>query len=113
MQVSANQRLATGQANFIHAQGHRHANEPFDFLEAEQFLAVHKHHVVSRHAVETADVAAIGHADPQVVVHAAKCVDQRFRHRDGFLMKFGINLKPQINTDMKHQGNQSMSGPTG
>ena len=37
-----------------------------------------KLHRFVRHAVEAADVAAIGDADPQIPVHAAEGVDKHF-----------------------------------
>ena len=39
--------------------------------------AVHELHVRLRHAVEAADVAAVGDADAQIVVHAAEGIDER------------------------------------
>ena len=40
----------------------------------------HETHVLGRHAVEAADIAAIGDADPQVRVHAAEAIDERHQY---------------------------------
>ena len=75
--VAADERLAPGQANLVDAQVDNDPHEAFDLLESEQLAAVHELGVVGRHAIEAADIAAIGHADPQVRVHAAEAVDER------------------------------------
>ena len=76
MQVLAHQRLSAGQPQLVDAQRHTHANNPFDFFKRQQLRAVHEDDVFGRHAVETANITAIGHADPQVVVHAAERIDE-------------------------------------
>jgi hypothetical protein len=50
----------------------------FDFLERQDILAGLELHPFFGHAVKTPDVAAIGHADPQIVVYAAEAVEKRF-----------------------------------
>ena len=52
-------------------------HEPRDLLERENLVPRLEADILVRHAVEAADVAAIGDADPQAVVHAAEPVDER------------------------------------
>src|SRR5690606_12245578 len=53
------------------------AHEAFDLFKGEDFSPRFETHVLGRHAIETANVAAVGNADPQVVVPAAEAIDQR------------------------------------
>ena len=76
MQIAAHQRLPARQTDLVDAQRDRHAHEPFDLFEGQQFLAIHELHLTSRHAVKTADVAAVGDTDAQVVMNSAKGIDQ-------------------------------------
>jgi hypothetical protein len=76
-QVFANQRLSSGDAKLGDSQPHGHANEPFDLLKRENFAAIHELHAVFRHAVEAADIAAVGYADAKVVMCSAECIDER------------------------------------
>ncbi len=77
VEIAADERLATGEADFVDSQADDDPNEPFDLLEGEQLATVHEFGVVGRHAVEAADIAAVGDADPQVRMHAAETVDER------------------------------------
>ena len=54
----------------------RDAHEALDLFEVQNLAALHELHARLRHAVEAADVAAIGDADAQVVVHAAEGIDE-------------------------------------
>ncbi len=78
--VTSHQRFAAGQPQFVNTERYDGPDEAFDFLEAQQFVPVHELYMISGHAIKTADIAAIGHADPQVVMHAAEAVDQSFSH---------------------------------
>ena len=82
-QAGTQQRLAAGQPQLAHAAAGRDADEPFDLVERQDFLRGHELGVVLGHAVDAAQVAAIGHADPQVRVHAAEAVDQSTCHGAG------------------------------
>src|SRR5690606_19325653 len=75
-QILAKQRLAAGHADLADAEPGRDAREPFDLLEAQDLRARHELNIVFRHAVETANIAAIGNADAQVVVQPAEGVGQ-------------------------------------
>lgn len=50
------------------------------YIKRQQVLAIHELHVLCGHAVEAANVAAVGHADSQIVVDSAEGIDQRFGH---------------------------------
>jgi hypothetical protein len=76
--VLANQRLAAGYAQLADSQGDCNFNKMLDFLECEDVLAGLELNPFFGHAIETTDVAAIGHADPQIVVYAAEAVEKRF-----------------------------------
>ncbi len=71
------QRLAAGEPQLVDAHRRHDAHEAFDLLEREDLAARLEAHVLGRHAVEAADIAAIGDADPQVRVDAAEGVDER------------------------------------
>ena len=77
VEILPHQRLAAGQSQLVDAQLRDDANESLDLLERENFVARLELHVFVRHAVEAADIAAIGDADPQIGVHAAERVDER------------------------------------
>ena len=72
-QVAAHQRLAAGETDFVDPQWRGDADEVGDLLEGEQLGPVHEHDLL-RHAVDAAEVAAVGDADAQVVVDAAERV---------------------------------------
>src|SRR5262249_59112816 len=76
VRAGAHQRLPAGEAEFVDPQRRGHADEVGDLLEGEQFAPVEEHHLL-RHAVDAAEVAAVRHADAQVVVSAAEGVDER------------------------------------
>src|SRR5207253_8068030 len=80
VQITANEGFAAGQPDFAQTQRHGNPHESLDFLEGEELLAIHELHVLGRHAIETANVAAISHADPQIRVHAAEGVDEFVGH---------------------------------
>ena len=73
----ADQRLAAGDAQLADAHGDRNLNKMLDFLERQDVLAGLELDPFFGHAIETADVTAVGDADPQVVVQAAEAVDER------------------------------------
>ena len=73
-QVAAHERLTARQPNLVHAQRGRHRDEVGDLLEAEQLAPIEKCHLL-RHAIGAAEVAAIGHADAQVVVRAPEQIE--------------------------------------
>ena len=56
--ILADQRLASGDADFADAQIHGDADEALDFLEAEDLRARLKTHLGFGHAIKTADIAA-------------------------------------------------------
>ena len=86
--VLAQQRLATGQADFFNAVGDKNLGQAGDFFKAQQralrqkCVVLVKH--LARHAVAAAEVAAVGHADAQVTQRPGQCVGQQARGREQF-----------------------------
>jgi hypothetical protein len=76
-QILAQQRFAAGEAQLAHAQRDRDSHEALDLLESENFLPRLELHALFRHAIEAADIAAVGHANSQVIVDAAVSVNKR------------------------------------
>src|SRR5262249_33869000 len=66
VQIAAHERLAASQANLIDTQRRADLNKTRDFLEGEQFLAVHENHFFF-HAVAAAQVAPVRDANAKVV----------------------------------------------
>ena len=77
VEVPANEGLAAGEADFGDAERDCGTDKTLNFLEAEDVGAVHELDAFLGHAVEAADVAAVGDADPQAVVQASEFVDER------------------------------------
>jgi hypothetical protein len=73
------QGLAARESQLVDAKGRNDPNKPLNFFECKDLAARHEANILCRHAIETADIAAIGNADPQVRVNATKGVDQLFR----------------------------------
>ena len=65
-QVAAQQRLATGQPDLVHAEGREDVDERLDLLEVQDVLARQPHVVRLRHAVAAAQVAPVGDREPEV-----------------------------------------------
>ena len=53
-------------------------HKPVEFLQAEQVGLGQERHVL-RHAIDAAEIAAIGHRDAQIGDRALKRIDQRAR----------------------------------
>src|SRR5262249_18773747 len=65
--VATDQGLAPGEPDLVDPQGRRDPDEPLDLFKREQALPGQELDRLG-HAIDAADVAAIGHADPQVIV---------------------------------------------
>ena len=74
--IFADEGFAAGDAEFADAERDRDAGKAGDFLKRQDLFARHELHAVFGHAVEAADVAAVGDADAQVVVQAGESVDE-------------------------------------
>src|SRR5437870_10549342 len=70
-QIAAHQRLATRYSQLIDAESNRNAHEALDLFEIQDLAPRHELDVALRHAIEAADVAAIGDADAEIVVSPA------------------------------------------
>ena len=80
VEVFAQQRLAAGETDFFHAMGDELAGNPGYFFKAEQFGLRQVDIILIEyffgHAVAAAEIAAVGHADAQVVQGASQTVLQ-------------------------------------
>jgi len=77
--AAAHERLAAGQAQLAHAARDERRAQPVQFLEREQIGLGQKVHVF-RHAVDAAEVAAVGHRNAQIGDGTPEGVDQRRAH---------------------------------
>ena len=80
LEIAAQERLAARDPDLLDAVRDERAREPLDLLEAEELLAVHEavaatEHLL-RHAVDAAEVAAVGDRDPEVADRPAQGVDR-------------------------------------
>ena len=75
------QRLAAGQPQLAHAARDERAAQPVELFEREQVLLRQERHVL-RHAVDAAEIAAVGHRDAQIGDRPLERIDQR-RRLDG------------------------------
>ena len=86
--IAPDQRLATGKPQLACAAGDEGAAEPVQFLEREQVAFRQKAHIF-RHAIDAAEVAAVGHRNPQIGDRAAEGIDERPRSRLAFRCRLG------------------------
>jgi hypothetical protein len=77
--VPADERLAPGDAQLLHAHADEGRAEAVELLEREEVLLRQEGHVLG-HAVDAAEVAAVRHRDPEVGDRAGEGVDKRRRH---------------------------------
>ena len=75
-QVLADQRLAAGQSHPPDAEAHQGADDRLDLIRREEVAVAEGEVGVLRQAIGAAQVAAVGHRDPQVGEPAAESVDQ-------------------------------------
>ena len=76
--AAANQWLAAGQAQLGHALGNECAAQAIEFLKAQHIGLGQECHVL-RHAIDAAEIAAVGHRHAQIADGALKRIDQRLR----------------------------------
>ena len=83
LDVAADERLAAGEADLLHAERHGRPRDARDLVEVEQLLAVEEPVVVAehllRHAVRAAEVAPVRDRDPQVAKGPAEGIES-LRH---------------------------------
>ena len=82
--IAADQRFAPGDAQLFHPQPDEGRGQAVQFLKRQKILLGQELHMF-RHAIGAAEVAAIGHRNPQVGDRTGKGVDQGCH---------GINLGP-------------------
>src|SRR5450755_3148558 len=83
--VAAQQRLAPGQPDLLHAMRDEDARQPRYFLKAEQLRCRHECVAAAedrfRHAIRAAEIAAVGDRDAQIAKRAGKGVGDGVAHR--------------------------------
>ena len=79
LEVATEQRLAAGDAELLHAEVDEHARDALDLLEGQELAARQEAVVVPedllRHAVDAAEVAAVGDGDPEIANRPAEGVE--------------------------------------
>ena len=78
----AHERLAAGDAELAHAQPHEGAAQAIQLLQRQQLRLGQEAHVL-RHAIDAAEVAAIGDGDAKIGDVALERVDQHGFHSAG------------------------------
>ena len=73
-QIAPQERLAAGEPDLVDAQVHEGVDQRADLLEVEDLLARQPDVLLFRHAVGAAQVAAVGHRDPQIPERAREGV---------------------------------------
>ena len=85
LDVAAHERLAAGDPDRAHAEAGEDAGDPGDLLQGEQLGPLEEGVVAPedllRHAVDTAEVAAVGDRDAQRLERPAERVAQRLHAR--------------------------------
>jgi hypothetical protein len=71
----ADQRLAPGDAQLLHAKADEGTAEPVKFFKAEEVGLGQEGHVF-RHAVGAAEIAAVGDRDAQIADRAGEGIDE-------------------------------------
>src|SRR5207244_7466373 len=84
--VLPQQRLAPGKPDLLHAVGLKDARDPCDFFEGKQ-RRVRQEGVIApervlRHAINAAEIAAVGDRDAQVAQQATSRVSEHAGRRD-------------------------------
>ncbi len=74
--VAADERLAAGQAQLPHAEANEGRADALQLLEAQDLRLRQEGHVL-RHAIDAAEIAAVGDRHPQIGDPALIGVDQR------------------------------------
>ena len=107
-QIAADEGFAAGDAELADSQTHGDAHEALDLFESQNLAALHELHAGFRHAVEAADIAAIGDADAQVVVDAAEGIDERCRihHFTASMRSSGARARCITSADSSTRGSR-------
>jgi hypothetical protein len=72
--VAADQWFAPGQTKLFHAEADERARQPVQFLQRQDFRLGQKRHVL-RHAIDAAEIAAVGHRYAQIGDGTAKGIN--------------------------------------
>ena len=78
--VAPHERLAAGEAQLAHPALDEDAADAVELLERQEVALRQEAHVL-RHAVEAAEIAAVGHRDAQIGDRAPERIDERRARR--------------------------------
>ena len=74
--ATTQERLTAGEADLVDAQRQKQIDEAIDLLELQDVLAGKPDVLRFGHAVAAAEIAAIGHRQPEIAERAVECVEQ-------------------------------------
>src|SRR5262249_54877580 len=77
MEIFSHERFAAGQADFLNPKLEEKPDNALDFFERKDLLAFNPFVLIKRHAVRTAEIAAVGHRNPQIAHGALKRIDEK------------------------------------
>ena len=103
-QIAAHQRFASGDAQLADPQAGGDTSEAFDLFEVQDFRTADKLHVRLGHAVEAADVAAVGDADAQIVVEAAEGIDEHAAYFTASIRSSGSSARRMMSSASSTRG---------
>jgi hypothetical protein len=96
VQIFPQEGFAAGEPNFIHSKPRCDPDELSDFLECEQFRAVQECDFF-RHAISATEVAPVCYGYAEIVVQAAKTVDEIVKvWGAGYGMRFPLPFVSQF-----------------
>jgi len=73
--AASHQGLTAGEAKFTHAAGNKGRAQAVELFQSEDFRLGEKRHVL-RHAIDTAEVAAVRHRDAEIRNGAPERIDE-------------------------------------
>ncbi len=114
-QAGPDRRLATGQADRVEVEAlDQDPGDALDLLEGEDLVPGHPVHALLGHAVDAAEVAAVGDRDAQVAVHATERVDQRRPHDSTLRGRAGGGIRGSARgRDLAEGDDRRASSPCG
>ena len=105
LEIAAQQRLASGDPQLADAELDEDPSDAFDLLEGEELAPREEAVVVPEdllgHAVDAAEVAAVGDRDAQVAYRATECVDDSHR-RESVENQRGAPARPPPRPPRRH-----------
>src|SRR5919109_1762163 len=95
-QVPAQQRLAPGQAHFVHPKLGKYAEQAGQFFKGQQVMAWQPGILLLWHTVLTAQITAVGDRNPEVLERPPKCINE-WRHNHSSRPRLRCSLCAVVN----------------